>query len=158
MERKNSSFDLKKWSHIHRITFDTVIISSCLTVSSIFSATALTLQKLHDGPFLGLKSSESTASTSMLVTLYSPSSRSSWSKSFFKVSGRLLISSPSSSTTCNHYSLNLSLNSFSEVLPSLPLIIVTMANPSWLTHSSKLEISHISCLTVLSPPSCLVLL
>ena len=83
----------------HRITFATVIIGSCHTALFIISANAFTLQKLHGGPFLELNSSKSTTSTSMLVTLYSPSSLSSWLNSSFKVSGRLLTSSPSSSTT-----------------------------------------------------------
>ena len=86
-----------------RLTLDNVFISLNFSTSSfILSACFLTPQKLHCGPFLGLNSNKSAASIRTLVNLYWPSSWSSFSKSSFKVSGRLLISSPSSKITWKH--------------------------------------------------------
>ena len=83
------------------ITLDKLIATLSIGInSSVLGINSSSLiQKLHGARFLGLKSSKLTTSMWKLVTLYRPSSRSSFSKSSFKVSGSPLISNPPASTT-----------------------------------------------------------
>ena len=109
-------------SVVSRITLDNVIIGlKASIIVFISSATSLPVQKPH-GPFLGLKSFQSTTSTMKLVTKYWPSSRSSSAKSSFKVCGSSLISSPSSSTTWNHKTYHFA--QFCTVLHSFQIDLV----------------------------------
>ena len=95
-----SCLKIKHRNQLIRITLENVIIGLRFPRMVFeYSACSLTMQKLHGGPFLELKYSKSPGSMLQPVTLYRPSSRSRWAKSSFKVSGRLLMSRPSSSTT-----------------------------------------------------------
>ena len=98
-----SCLKVRDLNQSNRITLENVVIGFMFS-SMVFirSVPSLTLQKLHSGPFLELKTSKSPSSMRKLVNLYWPSSRSTWLKSSFKVSGRLLMSRPSSSTTWKH--------------------------------------------------------